>query len=74
MRGRSAGWGSVFATLIAHGHRQGDLPHYTLRQIELYYREAMALDSHGRADRIEDVNIAFVSKKISEIVKKLRKR
>ena len=53
------GWGEIYATLIAHGHRAGEIGGYTARQLELYFREALRLDRQHSASRLADVNAAF---------------
>lgn len=52
------GIGALFAELIRAGHRAGDLPHYTARQIRLYAREARRLECEARAAAIVDCNAA----------------
>lgn len=71
--GRSLGLGELFQTLIAAGHRKDDLPHYTRRQLRLYYREVEKSNNRGRACRIEDINIGYNGgKETNEILKALR--
>ena len=55
----NTGWGGIYATLIAAGHRASDLGRYTERQLKLYYREALRLERQRSARRLADVNAAF---------------
>lgn len=57
------GWGEIYATLIAHGHRACDLGHYTDRQLKLYYREAQRLERRRSAARLVDVNAGMAGGK-----------
>ena len=50
------GWGDIYATLIAHGHRYSDLGTYTARQLKLFYKQALQLDRQRSAMRLLDVN------------------
>lgn len=57
------GWGEIYATLIAHGHRACDLGHYTERQLKLYYREAQRQERRRSAARLVDVNAGMAGGK-----------
>ena len=52
----SVGWGAIYTTLIAHGHRYSDLGTYTERQLKLFYKQALQLDRQRSAMRLLDVN------------------
>lgn len=60
--------------MIAHGHHHADIPRYTRRQIDLFYREALARERAARADRIEDLALAFHGKHAAKAAAKLRQR
>ena len=57
--GEIVGFGSIFATLIRAGHDQGRLGTYTLRQLTLYYSEALRQHRQECIDRVIDVNAAY---------------
>ena len=52
--GNECGIGRVFARLIACGHRRAELPHYTLRQLRLFFVEAERDRARCRAARVAD--------------------
>ena len=56
---RTVGWGELYATLIAHGHRLDDVRRYTNRQLTLFYREAVRRDARMSTARLLDVNAGF---------------
>jgi hypothetical protein len=49
------GYGQLFSTLVRAGHDPQRLPHYTQRQLELYYCEAVKQTCRERADFIVDI-------------------
>ncbi|EGV50166.1 hypothetical protein [endosymbiont of Tevnia jerichonana] len=70
-KGERSGWGGVFAKLIRHGHQREQLPHYTRRQLELYFRQAERQEAADRAGRIVDIRAAL-SKEGDRLIKALR--
>ncbi|WP_025122427.1 MULTISPECIES: hypothetical protein [unclassified Serratia (in: enterobacteria)] len=48
----------MFSELIRAGHDAAKLPHYTARQLNLYYSESQALNCGYRAQNIGDISAA----------------
>jgi hypothetical protein len=48
----------LFSELIRAGHDAAKLPHYTVRQLNLYYSECQALNFGSRAENIGDIAAA----------------
>ncbi|WPP47089.1 hypothetical protein [Pseudomonas sp. AN-1] len=57
--GKTAGWGVIFATLIAAGHSREALGGYTARQLELFYREALSREDRLQARQLLATNLGF---------------
>ncbi|WP_141673572.1 MULTISPECIES: hypothetical protein [unclassified Gilliamella] len=71
--GKSVSWSEVFTLLIKNGHDAQQLPHYTQRQLLLYYDELIKLQNRERANRIEDICVGFNGgKQVTKFVKQLR--
>ena len=64
--------GALFAKLVGHGHDKERLPHYTRRQLELFYRYALRDEASARADRIDDIRLALAGKQLAGITGRLR--
>lgn len=77
--GGGARVGELFARLIRHGHDQAALGGYTVRQMRLYEREALAAEAAARADRIEEIAVAIGAalgdgKGLQKLLDSLRRR
>ncbi|HEJ7164779.1 TPA: hypothetical protein SMF71_005132, partial [Serratia marcescens] len=56
-------WGEVFGCLIDHGHRFGDLRHYTARQLKLFHEQALKRELTERMHHTLDGSASFAGGK-----------